>query len=60
TKKVPPPINLLLQLENPIEKSLSRRRTARDINVNWDYPITSTDYRVGVMVIPTSICAAPH
>ncbi|PON35736.1 hypothetical protein PanWU01x14_333840 [Parasponia andersonii] len=27
-KKVPPPpLNLLLQLENPIERSLSRRRT---------------------------------
>lgn len=40
------PVNPLLQLEKPIKKGLSGRWATRNINVDWDNPVTTSDDRI--------------
>ena len=51
---------LLLQLKNAIQQCLCRRRTARHVYVNRYDTITSTNNRVRVVIISTTIGTASH
>ena len=35
-------------------------RTSRNININWNYSITTPDDRIRVMIITTTICTRTH
>ncbi|KAF5940545.1 hypothetical protein HYC85_021712 [Camellia sinensis] len=59
-KEILAPVDLLLQLEDSVKQGLGSRRATRNINVNWDNPVTTTNNRVRVMVISTTICTASH
>lgn len=54
------PVDLLLQLEDSIEQGLSCRWATWNIYINWDNPVATTDDRVGVVVVTTTICTASH
>jgi len=53
-------LDLLLELENTVEKGLSSRRTARDVDVNGDNAIASTDDSVRVVVVAAAVGTRSH
>lgn len=53
-------LDLLLELQDPIEESLSCRWATRHIDVHWHDPVTTTHDRVRIMVVATTIGTAPH
>jgi len=59
-EEVLPPVDLLLELQNSVEESFGSGRASRDVDVDRDNSVTATDNRVRVVIIPTTICTAPH
>ena len=49
------PLDLVLQLQNAVQKRFSRRWAARHINVYRYDAITSAHHRVRVMVVPSAV-----
>lgn len=59
-KQIFAPIYLLLQLKNSVQKSLGSRWATWNINVNRDDPVTASHDSIRVMVVPSTVCTAPH
>lgn len=53
-------VDLLLQLKNSVKQCLSSRRATRHVDINRDYPITTPNDGVRVVIVSTTICAASH
>jgi hypothetical protein len=52
--------HLLLQLEDPIQKCFCSGRATRDIYVDRDDPIHSSNHTITVVIVSTSISTAAH
>jgi len=52
--------HLLLQLEDAVHQSLARRRTARDVDINWHNTITAPRHAVRVVVVTATVRTAAH
>lgn len=52
--------HLLLKLKDAKHERLSSRRTSRNIDIDWNNPITTTRDAVAVMVVATSVGARSH
>ena len=53
-------LNLLLKLKQTKQESLRGRWTPRHININWNNSITSSNYRIRIMIISTTIRTRSH
>lgn len=53
-------LNLALELEEGVEKCLSSWGAARAVNIYGENAITSTNYRVGVVVVASTISTGTH
>lgn len=53
-------LHLLLQLQHTVHERLGCRWTSRHVDINGDDAIAATDNRIGVMVVPASVCATAH
>ena len=53
-------LDLLLQLQHAIEQGFGRWWTSRDINVDGDNAIASSDDGIGIVIVATAIGAAAH
>lgn len=52
--------DFLLELKDAVEKSLGCGWASGNVDIDWDDSVTSTDDRVGVVVIATSVGARAH
>src|SRR5918995_3748350 len=53
-------LDLLLELQNPIDQGFSSWRTAGNVNVDRNDPVTAAHHRVGVMIVASAIGAGSH
>src|SRR3954454_19034919 len=53
-------LDLLLELQNPIDEGFSSRRTAGNVNVDRNDPVTTANHRVGVVIVTTAVGAGTH
>ena len=59
-KEILAPVDLLLQLKNTVQQSLSGWRATRDVDVNRDDPVASSHDGVRVVVVSAATGAAAH
>lgn len=52
--------HLLLQLEDTVHKSLRRWWASRDVDIDWDDSVATSNHRVRVVIVSTSVCAGTH
>src|SRR5271165_6115304 len=52
--------DLLLQLHDAVHQRLRGRRTAGHIHVHRHHAVAAAHHRVGIVVIPAAVGAAPH
>ena len=53
-------LDLLLQLEDSVHESLGRGWASGHVNVNGDNAITTSHYRIRIMIITSTISTAAH
>lgn len=53
-------LDLLLKLDKSKEQSLGSRGTARDVNIDGNDPIASSDNRIGVVVVSATVGTGTH
>ena len=59
-KEILAPVDLLLQLKNTVQQSLSGWRGSRDVDVNRDNPVAAPHDGVRVVVVSAATGAAAH
>src|SRR5690348_6837237 len=53
-------LDLLLQLNDAVDKRFGRRRTAGDINIDGHYAITTAYHGVGIVIVAATVRARAH
>mmetsp|Transcript_10891 Transcript_10891/g.36089 ORF Transcript_10891/g.36089 Transcript_10891/m.36089 type:complete len:250 (+) Transcript_10891:102-851(+) len=53
-------IDLLLQLQKPVNQGFGRRRAARHVDVHWDDAVAAPYHGVRVMVVAAAVGAGAH
>jgi hypothetical protein len=59
-KEILAPVDLLLELENTVQKSLGSWRASRNVDVHRNYTVTSAYNRVGIVLVSTTVGTAAH
>src|SRR5215472_4676276 len=52
--------DLVLELQDPVDKRLGGGGTARDVDVDWHDAVAAAHHRVRVVIVAAAVGAGPH